>query len=97
MPDVAAEGGGISGDACGGEGHWGEGLELAKEVGSGVVAVSLFLLEHCLSILSSRLTFQLSSYHLLTLSNYRRLMPWKWVWRVVWRMYLVWLDVRMCW
>ena len=44
MVDVAAEGGGISGDAYAGEGHWGEGLELANGVGSGVVAVSLSLL-----------------------------------------------------
>ena len=44
MVDVAVEGGGISGDACGGKGRWGEGLGLAKEDGSGVVAVSLSLL-----------------------------------------------------
>ena len=51
MVDVAVEGGGISGDPYGGEGHWGEWLGLANEVGSGVVDVSLSLLEHCLSIL----------------------------------------------
>ena len=44
MAGVAVDGGGISGDAYGGEGHWGEGLELANGVGSGVVAVSLSLL-----------------------------------------------------
>ena len=45
MVDVAVEEGGISeGDAYGGKGHWGEGLGLAKEVGSGGVAVSLSLL-----------------------------------------------------
>ena len=96
MVDVAVAEGGVSGDAFGGEGRWGEGLELPTEVGSGVVAVSLSLLEHCLSILSSRLTFQLSSYH-LPYSIYRRLMPWKWAWRVVWRMHLSWPDVRMWW
>ena len=45
MVDVAVEGGGISGDANIGEGYWGEGLGLANEDGSGVIAVSLFLLE----------------------------------------------------
>ena len=40
MAGVAAEGGGISGVVYGGEGRWGEGLEVATEVGSGVVAVS---------------------------------------------------------
>merc|ERR1719183_3385009 len=40
MVDVAVEEGGISGGTNGGEDHWGEGLELANEVGSGVVAKS---------------------------------------------------------
>ena len=40
MVDVAVEGGGIIGDANNGEGCWGEGLEVARVVGSGVVAVS---------------------------------------------------------
>ena len=44
MVDVAVEGGGIRGDANGGKGCWGEGLGLAKDVGSGFVAVSLSLL-----------------------------------------------------
>ena len=44
MVDVAVEGGGISGDANSGEGRWGDVLEVANDVGSGVIAVSLFLL-----------------------------------------------------
>ena len=56
MVDVAVEKGGISGDAYGGEGCWGEGLGLAKEVGSGVVTVSLFLLDCFPPVISSRLT-----------------------------------------
>ena len=43
MAGVAVEGGGISGGTNGVEGRWGEGLGLANEVGSGVVAVSLSL------------------------------------------------------
>lgn len=70
MVDVAVEGGGISGDAYGVEGRWGEGLGLATEVGSGVIAVSLSLLEHCFALLSFRL---ISSPY----SNYRSLIPWK--------------------
>ena len=107
MVDVAVEGGGISGDAYGGEGRWGEGLELATENGSEVVAVSLSLLEHCFALLSSRRIFQFLSYH-LPCSIYRSLMPWKWVWlevprdgkgivAVVLRMYLLWLDVMRMW
>ena len=43
MAGVAVEEGGISErDAYGGKGHWREVLGLAKEVGSGVVAVSLY-------------------------------------------------------
>ena len=45
MVDIVVEGGGISGGTYGVEGHWGEGLGLANEDGSGVVAVSLFLLD----------------------------------------------------
>jgi len=41
MVDVAVEGGGISGDANSGEGRWGDVLEVANDVGSGVIAVSL--------------------------------------------------------
>jgi len=41
---VAVEERGISGGTNGGVGCLGEGLELANEVGSGVVAVSLSLL-----------------------------------------------------
>ena len=44
MVDVAVEGGGISGDANSGEGRWGDVLEVANDVGSGVIAVSLSLL-----------------------------------------------------
>ena len=42
MAGVAVEGGGISEDAYGGKGHWEEELEVANEVGSGVVTVSLY-------------------------------------------------------
>lgn len=42
MVDVAVEGGGISGDANSGEGRWGDVLEVANDVGSGVIAVSLW-------------------------------------------------------
>ena len=42
MVDVAVEEGGISGGTNGGKGYWGEVLGLAKEVGSGAVAVSLY-------------------------------------------------------
>jgi len=51
MVDLAVEGGGISGDAYGGKGRWGEGLGLANEVKSG--AVSLSLLKHCFALQSS--------------------------------------------
>ena len=44
MAGVAVDGGGISGGTNGGERHWGDVLEVATEVGSGVVAVSLSLL-----------------------------------------------------
>ena len=44
MAGVAVDGGGISGGTNGGERHWGEGLGLATEDGSGVAAVSLSLL-----------------------------------------------------
>ena len=41
MVDVAVEGGGISEDANGGEVRWEDVLEVANDVGSGVIAVSL--------------------------------------------------------
>ena len=41
MTGVAVEGGGISEDAYGVEGRWGDVLGSATEVGSGVVAVRL--------------------------------------------------------
>ena len=52
MVDLAVEGGGISGDAYGGEGRWGDtGLGLANEVKSGVVSLSM--LKHCFALQSS--------------------------------------------
>ena len=51
MVDVAVEEGGISDGTNGGEDRLREGLVLATEVGSGAVAVSLSLLEQCLSVL----------------------------------------------
>ena len=59
MVDVAVEGGGISGGTNGGEDRWGEGLGLAQEDGSGVVAVSL-----------SRMFFQLGSHTFNSHQNY---------------------------
>ena len=96
MVDVAVEEGCISGGINGGEDRWGEGLGLATEVRSGVIAVSLAdWTLFCSSFISTHILSILIKIH--TLFKHRRPMPWKWAWRVVLRMYLGWLDVRMWW
>ena len=64
MAGVAIEGGGISGDAYSGEGHWEDWLGLAKDVGSGVVTVSLSLLWHC-SLLYYNFDSHFNCYHII--------------------------------
>ena len=106
MTGVAVEGGGIRGDDNGVEGHWGEGLGLATEDGSGVAAVSpclnvVLLFYHLDSPFNSRHIIYFILAH--AYSNYRKpllkgvLRNGKGIVAVMFRMYLVWLDVRMCW
>ena len=97
MVDVAVEGGGINGDTYGVEGRSGDVLEVATEVGSGVVAVSPSLLGHCFALLLSQLTYFQFSSNYIPYSNYRRPQPMlkgvpiggKKIAAVVLRMYLV--------
>lgn len=72
MVGVAVEEGSVNGDAFGSEGLWGDWLGLAKDVGSGVVAVSLFLSlnivllfyhlnSHCHSIISTDIIYPIQT------------------------------------
>ena len=71
MVDVAVEGGGISENVYGSELCWGERLGLATEVGSGVVAVSLSLLDiaACSSIISTHISILIISSTLFKLQK----------------------------